>query len=415
VTAPPPSRAAGPFSSLAVLWMVVVGGVSGVLFLVLTAYAPDLRSASNGGSHALSKSAIGFAALAELLEGEGAPVVISRTLHPDLEGKERLLVLTPGLDSDPHAMAALKASGPELIVLPKWTAIADEDHPGWVSRLDLAPADLIETSVFQAFDHTDHIERRPGRAETILTGAPGSFAAGSKIVAGRIDSLQSIAGPDQDWASVLADGYGDTVLAKLAGKEIYILSDPDLLNNRGLAQLANAREASALIDGLRAGRPVAFDVTLAGFSRTRSLLRLAFEPPFLAATLCALAAAALMGLHAATRFGPPLRLAPAFAFGKRALADNSAALVRLVRREHRMGQGYGALTRTMTARAIGTPRDIDDDQLDALLDRLGRAKGVSAAFSELMREAREAKNVAALMTAAGKLYQWRGEMTRERR
>ena len=52
---------AGVFSRQAVLWMVVTGCVSALLFLVLTAYAPQLRSESDGGGHAMSKSAIGFA------------------------------------------------------------------------------------------------------------------------------------------------------------------------------------------------------------------------------------------------------------------------------------------------------------------------------------------------------------------
>jgi hypothetical protein len=90
-------------------------------------------------------------------------------------------------------------------------------------------------------------------------------------------------------------------------------------------------------------------------------------------------------------------------------------LIRLVRREHRMGGGYAALTRTLTARAVGAPRDLDDDQMDALLDRLGRAKGVAAAFTDLERRARDAPDAAALMTAAHALYAWRLEMTHDRR
>jgi hypothetical protein len=122
-----------------------------------------------------------------------------------------------------------------------------------------------------------------------------------------------------------------------------------------------------------------------------------------------------MGVHAAARFGPPLRPAAAFALGKRALADNSAALVRLVQREHLMGGGYAALTRIAAAQAVGAPRDLNDDQMDALLDRLGAARKLGRAFSDLERQARDARDVPALMAAARALYQWRLEMTHERR
>lgn len=394
--------------------MVVVGGLSGLLFLVLVAYAPDLRRPSDGGTHALSKSAVGFAGLVELLGDEGAPVTISRSLHPDREGRPSLLVLTPGLTTNPRAVLALHATGLELIVLPKWLALPDEAHPGWVSSQGLGFGGV--EGLLQALDKTDHVLRRQGRFRPVLRATKDFLSPAWTIRAGAIDNLQSIAGPDKGWVSVVQDQDGETLVAKKAGAEIYLLTDPDLLDNHGLAQLANAQAATGLIDVLRGGfEPVTFDVTLSGFARTRSVLKLAFEPPFLAATLCALAAAGLMGLHAATRFGPPLRPAPAFAFGKRPLADNSAALMRLVKREYRMAAGYAALTRTLAARAAGAPRDLDDDQLDALLDRLGRAKRTKDAFSGLEREARLARNVASLMAAARKLFQWRLEMTGERR
>ena len=410
------NRPTNSFSSLAVLWMVVVGGVSALLFLVLTAYAPQLRNESNGAEHALSKSAVGYAGLVALMRDEGVPVLISRNPHPAREERSRLLVLTPGLQADPKAMAALAGSDAELIVLSKWATVPDQAHPGWVMKLDLAPSELIDKQLLHAFDGGDHIERRGGASRPDLRTTGAYLQPGARLPAGEIDRLQTIAGPDQGWLGIVESEPGHAVLIKKADRQVFILSDPDLLNNQGLAQLDNARGASLLINVLRGGtQPVFFDLTLAGFTRSRSLLGLAFEPPFLAATLCAIAAAGLMGLHAVARFGAPLRPAPTFALGKRALADNSAALIRLVRREHRMGAGYAALTRALTAKAVGAPRDLNDDQMDALLDRLGQAKHAGAAFSDLEREAREARDVAGLMTAARKLHQWRLEMTHERR
>jgi hypothetical protein len=416
VTTLPAPGDAGPFSRLTVLWMVVVGGLSGLLFLVLSAYAPDLRRPSDGGEHALSNSAVGFAGLAELLRAEGAPVAISHAPHPEQEGRPGLLILTPSLMTDAKAMLALKASGRELIILPKWETAPDPHHPDWVVNLGLAPAGELEERLFHRLDRTDHVDRRTGRSQPLLTVDKGLEAVSGPILVGATDSLQTIAGPDTGWDSVITVGKDDALLIKKVGAEIYVLTDPDILNNHGLAQLANAKGASTLIEALR-GRtaPVVFDVTLAGFTRTRSLLRLAFEPPFLAATLCALAAAALIGLHAVARFGPAVRPAPPFARGKRALADNAAALMRLVRREHRMGAGYAHLTRTLAARAAGAPRDLGAGQLDALLDRFGKTRAGGASFSELAGEAGRARDVPALMAAASKLYQWRVEMTRERR
>ncbi len=123
----------------------------------------------------------------------------------------------------------------------------------------------------------------------------------------------------------------------------------------------------------------------------------------------------MMGLHAAARFGPAERPPPVLALGKRALADNSAALVRMARREPRMAPAYAALTREAAARAVGAPRDLGEDQLDALLDRLGASRGLAERYSSLAAEAAAARTNADLLSVARRLYQWRGEMTRDRR
>ena len=75
-----------------------------------------------------------------------------------------------------------------------------------------------------------------------------------------------------------------------------------------------------------------FDVTLNGLGSSKSPLKLMFDPPFLAVTLAIVAALLLAG-PAGDR---PLRRAAAgreraIAFGKAALVDNSAALVRKAR------------------------------------------------------------------------------------
>src|SRR5690606_32511523 len=90
-----PETAASPgaFTRRAVITMVVLGALSFCAFIVLSAYAPDLRSGSDGRSHALSKSAVGFAGAAALLRARELPVVIRR--GRDREGNDGLLVVTP--------------------------------------------------------------------------------------------------------------------------------------------------------------------------------------------------------------------------------------------------------------------------------------------------------------------------------
>jgi hypothetical protein len=205
------------------------------------------------------------------------------------------------------------------------------------------------------------------------------------------------------------------LLAKDPEHDIYLLAEPDLLNTYGLRSLVGARAALALLAAARpsAHSAVFFDVTLNGYQRERSLWKLAFQPPFLAATLCAFAAAILMGVHAAVRFGAPAAEDRAFGLGKRALADNQAALIRMAKREHRMAPAYAGLVRDRVARAVGAGSITDEAALEALLDRLGATR-VEHPFSTLMSESRQVADPAGLMRLARRLHQWKLEMTRER-
>jgi hypothetical protein len=132
------------------------------------------------------------------------------------------------------------------------------------------------------------------------------------------------------------------------------------------------------------------------------------EPPWLAATLIAVAAALLMGVHALARFGQPRRAGRAFALGARALVDNAADLARMARKEHELAPAYAALTRAQIVRQSGAHTE------EGWLDELARRRG-AASPAELAAEAQAAKSRDDLLAVAQKIYEWRGEMTRERR
>jgi hypothetical protein len=138
-----------------------------------------------------------------------------------------------------------------------------------------------------------------------------------------------------------------------------------------------------------------------------------FEPPLLGATLCALLAALLMGVHAAVRFGAPQEGGRALALGKQALADNSAALIAMVGREHRIVPRYAAAIRRRVARIVGVPPDTRDDVLNELLDRQRRRNDPAPPLAELIAEAQSAKNASDALKVARKLYRWRRDMIHE--
>jgi len=199
------------------------------------------------------------------------------------------------------------------------------------------------------------------------------------------------------------------LLAQLGERPHYVLADPDLLNNHGLADPARAQAALALLDRLNAPGETAigFDLTMNGYGTGQSsgsLLRTAFEPPFLAMTLALFVAALLAGLHGAFRFGPARREERAIAFGKAALVENSAGLIRLAGREARLGGAYADVMRQEMARATAAPAHLQGDDLDRYLNRLAR-EGPN--FSELAADLDRAPDRHSLMSAAKRLWEWR--------
>lgn len=400
--------AEGAFSGKLIAVVIAVGAFAFAAFFVLSAFAPDLRRGNDGGAHALSRSAVGYAGLIKLLEAQGVPVEVARTKAA--RAGAGLLVLTPALGADPDKVRdALRGQGPPtLVILPKWIVEPHPMRPGWVHRRGRYDDQAIQSAAAKWFPRTAFVVAQQKMGEQAVTLAPG-VPGGASTPAGRINGLQALIAPDGELDPLLS--YKGAVLAQLrdGDRAVFVLSDPDFLNTQGLAELATAGAASAILEDSRTGTaPVVFDVTLNGLAGGRSLLKLAFTPPFLAATLCAAAAAALAGWQAAVRFGPRMRSGRAVALGAEALADNAAALIRQSGREHRMADRYAALTEAATARATAAP---SDERAAGYLDGLGRGKPGLARWSSLRAEAKGVRTRAQLLEAARRMHEWKREAT----
>jgi len=417
----------GLFSPKVVLGMILAGVFAFSAFVVLSTFAPDLQSGDNGRAHALSKSAVGYGGMVRLLGRLGEPVIVSRRdLRRDEPG---LIIFAPDVNvtRDAYVKAALLSSR-TLVVLPKWRGGLDPKHPGWVMGLEpVRPseqADLLKAVGIPKAVTTLAKDSGPRR----LVGAPGGLFDGMSVDTGPIRNLQSISGPNL--VPVLTDAQGRVVLARRMPTETYILADPDLINTMGLKDIRTARAGVGMLRVLRdraipdggyrpkESKVIAFDVTLNGFSRSRSVLKLAFEAPFVGATLCLVAAAALMGLHAAARFRAVRRGERALALGKDALIDNSAGLIRMARREPALAPRYAELQRAAAVKALGGLRAggsrLEGLALTDFLDRQGERFGAADSASRLDEETRTVRSLGDLMKVAAKWHQWRLEMTRER-
>jgi len=390
--------------------LVLISAVSMLGLLLLFAYAPYLRSDNSSDTDVVSRSAVGFAGLQELLSRSGIPTEVDR--GPLMRGNSRpsLVILTPPEGIDAAEVTQYEYSAPSLIILPKWLTAPILEKPQWVTKsgmLDNSQVARIVAGVAKGATLTN----KPGTARNVETllgpAAPDGL---QPVFLKHVEEIRTIGGP----RSVLtALNHGPILsMVRHGGQPVYILSEPDVMNDQGLADQETARSALAIVRGLRQGNgPVRFDVTLNGLGRDPGLLHAIFEPPLLGATACALLAALLIGLHAASRFGSPLRAGRVFAQGKTVLAVNTAELLRIMDREGAMAERYVHSARDMVLARLGARRFSAPEQ-NELLTILEKQNGLGVRFAELTGEARQAQDGSALLRIAQKTYSWRKGITR---
>ncbi|MEO8374899.1 MAG: hypothetical protein ABI471_06725 [Sphingomonas bacterium] len=391
----------GAFRMRTVVLILAIGVLGFIGTLVLGAYAPDLRSGRNGGAHALSNAAIGFSGIVQLAQATGRNPQIIR--DPHMMDGEDLIIFTPDNGKQDISLGINgRDAKPTLFVFPKWETTGDPTHSGWVRYVGLKDADDPERVLAPA--KKLKIDRRRSGGRPLIT--TGDLPPEIRFTAPR--PLQTISGPGVH--PLITDEAGRVVVAQLGEGPLYVIADPDLLNNKGVADAHQAAAALALLDWMNSSgsREIDFDVTVNGLGHSRSPLKLAFEPPFLAMTLAIAAAVALAAWQATARFGSPRRREREIAFGKAALIDNTATLVRKAGRQAMLSGRYADVIRDRAAIVFGMSPRLHDAALDAQLDRLdGRAR-----FTELAEAAKTATDRHSALSAAQALHKWLWEKTR---
>ena len=396
------AKIGGAFDPKVMLGLILFGAIAFLATLYFIGSGQTGRNINDGGAHAAGKGLTGYAALAAFLAEEGHDVSLSRSAgNADDYG---LLILTPPLIADEEDISAVLEEriyiGPTLVILPKWIAFGLPNLPGtdiddgwvqltgtnvpqWVVGLDHGRNLQIEMSsvgkgeeIFDADDEASgpvwtglsQTGRLPSRAYLSESGdlTPLVRGPGGKTLAGYLQDdgihplLESAANVDvTDGPNVDENRY-----------PVAFVVEPDLVNNYGFANPANAEMAHELIDVMskNGDLPVIFDLTLNGLGTQQNLLTLAFTPPFLAATLCLVLALLVIGWRAFRRFGPPVAEGRAIAFGKAQLVTNSAGFIQRSKRLHLLTAPYVQIVQARIAKALGL-RHADPQAIDAAMAR----------------------------------------------
>lgn len=407
-----PAAQAPAFSRTAITLVVGAIAASLVGMVLLSIFLDDIAGRPSSASDGYSVSAIGHRGLVEVLEELDIPVVVSRHASAGKSRDGVLVVAEPVVppddaDAADKLRALVTSAEVALVVLPKWYGTPKASNRRWLDGVAVLEDEEV-AAVLEALGLDGTVRRTIPVATTfddLGLGTPDLQLAEDRAWVQVVDELD---------AMYEMDGGALLTQVDVDGTTVYILSDPDILNNAGLARPGNARFAVALIDHLRAGGPVVFDETLHGFAEEPSLWKALFRFPLALVTMHVVLLMLVVVWAGIGRFGPAKGAPPPLAAGKEYLVRNTAGLLRVAGHHAHALERYFASAIDAVKHELHAPRELAQVDVPAWLERVRAARGGTIAFAELRDEVAEAirtRNARAVLAAADRVHRWRVEMT----
>lgn len=368
------------FSPRVMLVWVVAAAVAFGLLIYFIAFGGGAPQRKVVGPSAFSRSAIGFAGLAELIARTGIKVAKVRHGGVDSSAAGKLLIL-----ADPYAAAVSEQSGlyefgdadRVLVILPKWRGYLDPNHAGWISDATPTSTGFVDEFIRKA-GATGKAARMP-RPESWTTNALGGAAP---ELTGPVQVID-----DTKLRPVIAvDGH--VLVGELAerNRRLWIVADPDMLSNHGLFAGRNAEFAMGIINALRPGRGgVVFNESTAGTPHSANALTAMLQFPFIIVTIQLLAASAFLLWAAMPRFGLPVPAPQMLAAGKQRLIRNAANLLRFSGHPEVIITSYVRLSVRAVARELRSPPGLDWRNMVDWLGRVGASRAVAVDLPRLVQ------------------------------
>ena len=406
----------GVFSPRVILGWIAAVAATFALSLYLMSLG-DSDTPDTVGPSAFSRSAIGYAGLAELLQRLGMRVAKARGEDISPIGADSLLIVAePPLAAKVAERKLIPADvASAVVILPKWFGRRSQTHAGWIeetAQLSPASADWV-------------IEAVGAKGKTVRVDAPDIWTTnelGTKPQVG--NTVQLIA--DSDLRRIVSAPQGILIGERRTGsKRTWVVADPDILSNHGLLKGDNPALAARLSTMLLPPRGrVVFDESLHGYttSRSRSLtasannpLRLLFQFPLVMVTLQVVAALGLVLWATMVRFGKPEPMETLFAQGKGGLIRNAAHLMEFAGGRETLLSDYFRSTVRGVARRLRAPASLGEPALIDWLGRVGHARGVTSDLPAIAQRVDEVvrdhgRSTPTLVAAARDIHRWKQEM-----
>ena len=328
----PEAELEGGFSRRAVGWIVTVSLISLVLGALLSAFGRNLAERPDAGANSFSRSAVGHRALVELLDGEEGLRVVSRRDLRVPPGPRRLLVLAEPLAKKKQDVARLqrlrdeaaKRQAPLVLVLPKWGTVPDPKNSSWIGAAVVRPVqDVEQVPGALAVSGLDRVKiDRLGQTVRECGARLGGIETLYQIDLQQAQLITPAAGLDP----VVKCGDALLVARTQGAPAVYLVADPDLIENHGLGTADHAALIHDLLVRELKAEGVIFDETIHGFEQKPGLWAEALRIPLVFAFLQSLVLAGIVLWAGMGRFGKPLPARGIGADGPETLIDNLARL-----------------------------------------------------------------------------------------
>lgn len=357
-----------------------------------------------------SPSAIGHKGFYALLERLDLPVARSRADEQPAPGRGGLLVLAePSWKLISFEDGTPLSEAPNvLIVLPKWWGKADFLHEGWVREVNPIGLDAAQRIV-AIIDKKARVvrEKQPADWSRNTIGLAPVLTGDVQLMAGS-KKLRPLIGTTDKML------LGELVTSD---QRIWVLADPDPIENHGIAAPANTRFVLALVDRLRSGTGrIIFDETVhAGKPPERNWIQLLFQFPYIIVTGQILLSLLLLLLATMWRFGGAEVEPPPFERGKMRLIDNIAGLMDRAGHQAVVLRRYVSVKLAEAGRALHAPVGLADGALAGWLDRVATSRGVGRKAAGVVERCdaavgRRSKTLQGLFAEARDLYRWNKDL-----
>ena len=401
-----PRRVPGSAATWAVA--LVVGSL--LLTLLFKANPEALGGPRSAGSDSYSYSLLGYRAWAEVLERSGFEVTRRRTRTlSHLDSQTVVVVGEPydfqvdslEMDSETagHLGAVAEREARVLFILPKWSGAEDIAKPGWLHRMERVPERTVRrvASAF-GFDSLKLADVPAGATrfatawgESLTVDVPALRASlrnpSSQAVVWR-DSLVLLSQHTivvEDSLLIDADKDEEPVYGiRSRHATVYLLADPDLLNNRGLARADHALLLRRFLQDEAGARRVVFDETTHHGALQGSLAAASLKFPLVLILIQSVLLLGFLLWGQATRFGAPRALPPA-PVTRTALVDATAELIAAAAWPAQTLQLFWFEVAREVASRCGLPASSHRDSV-AALSELARRRGVRGDAVQLDRD-----------------------------